>query len=113
MHELSIAQSILEIIKENVNSEDTGKVRKILLEIGDMSGIVSDSLNFCFDAVKLESPFENSTLEIINIPFVLFCRNCNQNTTNNYGLRLCEKCGGFDTEIISGTEMKIKEIELI
>lgn len=112
MHELSVAENIIDIVKENVPVRDYGNVKKIILEIGDYSGIVSDSLLFCFDAVKLETPFVNAGMEIKNIPFKLFCNTCKTETTNSFGIRMCDKCKGFDTNIISGTDMKIIEVEL-
>lgn len=112
MHELSIAQNIIEIVKENVPEKDFSDVKNILLEIGEMSGIETDSLKFCFDAIKNETPFGNAEMKIKKIPFVLFCNNCKSETTNIYGIKLCEKCGSSDTIIVSGKEMKIIEVEL-
>jgi len=112
MHELSIAQNIIEIVKENVNEEDYGNVKSIILEIGELSGIVADSLQFCFDAIKSETPFQNAEMKINNIPFKLFCNICKSVTTNTIGTCLCTKCGGTDTNIVSGTEMRITEVEI-
>ena len=112
MHELSVAQNIIEIVKDNVPECDYGKVKSVYLEIGEISGIVVDSLQFCFDAIKLDTPFQNTAMLIKNIPFVLYCNFCKTETTNTLGTRSCAKCGGFDTSIISGTEMKITEVEI-
>ena len=112
MHELSVAQNIIDIVKENVPEKDYVNVKSVLLEVGEYSGIISDSLQFCFDAIKLETPFQNAKMEIKNIPFILFCNKCKTKTTNTLGIRLCEKCGGFDTKIISGTDLRIIEVEL-
>jgi hydrogenase nickel incorporation protein HypA/HybF len=112
MHELSVAQSIIDIIKENVPEKDYGKVNAVLLEVGEFSGIIADSLQFCYDAVKLETPFHNSRMEIKKVPFVLYCNLCKVETTNSNGIRMCEKCGGFDNSIVSGTEMRVTEVEL-
>jgi hydrogenase nickel incorporation protein HypA/HybF len=112
MHELSISQNIIEIIKENVTENELSKVNKVIIEIGEVSGILPDSLIFCFDIMKLDTPFSSAKMEIKNIPFVVLCNKCKTETKNTTGIRICEKCGNTDTEIISGTEMKITEIEL-
>jgi hydrogenase nickel incorporation protein HypA/HybF len=112
MHELSVAQNIIDIVKDNVPVNNYTNVKKVLLEVGEFSGIVADSLLFCFDAIKLETPFKNAEMEIRNIPFKLFCNSCKSETTNTFGIRLCDKCKGYDTNIISGTDMKIIEVEL-
>jgi hydrogenase nickel incorporation protein HypA/HybF len=112
MHELSISQNIIEILKENVPEEDYGNVKMVILEIGELSGIVADSLQFCFDVIKIETPFQNAEMKITNISFKLYCNTCKSETTNAMGIRLCGKCGGSDTNIVSGTEMRIAEVEL-
>jgi len=112
MHELSIAGNILEIIRDNVPKDKLCEVKTVRVELGEVSGVVSDSLQFCFDVIKLESPFPNANIEIKKIPFILFCNNCKLETTNTLGIRMCDGCKGFDTEIISGTEMRVTEVDL-
>jgi hydrogenase nickel incorporation protein HypA/HybF len=112
MHELSVAQNIIEIVKENIPENELGNVKTIFLEVGEFSGIVSDSLQYCFDVIKSDTPLGNSKMEIKKIPFVLYCNKCKSETTNNMGIRLCEKCGGYDTKIISGTDMQITNVEI-
>jgi hydrogenase nickel incorporation protein HypA/HybF len=112
MHELSIAQNIVEIVKENIPEKEQENVKTIFLEVGEFSGIVSDSLQFCFDIVKSETPFGKSVMKIKKIPFVIYCNDCNSETTNNMGIRFCEKCNSNNTGIISGTDMHITGIEL-
>jgi len=112
MHELSVAQNIIGIVKENVPEKDYDKVKTILLEVGEFSGIIADSLLFCFDVIKPDTPFCNVEMKIKNIQFVLYCNLCKEETSNTMGIRLCGKCSGFDTTIMSGTDMKITEIEL-
>jgi hydrogenase nickel incorporation protein HypA/HybF len=112
MHELSIAENILEIIHDNVPAGNLSKVRKVKLEVGDMSGVVADSLDFCYMSISLETPLADSALEIERIPFRLKCNDCSMVTGNTSGIRECDSCGSFNTEVISGTELRVKEIEL-
>ncbi|MBI5404106.1 MAG: hydrogenase maturation nickel metallochaperone HypA [Ignavibacteriae bacterium] len=112
MHELSVAQNIIDIVKENVPDTDYKHVNKILLEVGEFSGIVADSLLYCFDVIKSDTDFLNTKMEIKKIPFILFCNSCKTETTNNAGIRMCNICGGYDTKIISGIDMKIIEVEV-
>jgi hydrogenase nickel incorporation protein HypA/HybF len=113
MHELSIAENIIEIIKENVPEKELCDIKNILLEVGDMSGIVSESLQFCFDVIKSETPFKNAEMKIKKIPFVLFCNDCKKESTNSIGIKLCQNCGSTNTKVISGDEMKVIEVELV
>ncbi|MCX6165012.1 MAG: hydrogenase maturation nickel metallochaperone HypA [Ignavibacteriae bacterium] len=112
MHELSVAQNIIEIVKENVPEKDLGDVKTIFLEVGEFSGIVSDSLQYCFDVIKTDTPLGNSKMEIKKIPFLLYCNKCKSKTTNNMGIRFCECCGSCNTKIMSGMDMQITKVEL-
>lgn len=112
MHELSIAQNIFEIIKQNVPHEELRNVRAITLKLGEFSGVVPDSLRFSFEAVTSSTQLQGSALEIEIIPFKLRCSDCHEESANEFGMRLCKSCGSLNTEILSGTEMQINEIKL-
>ena len=111
MHELSIANDILTIIKlaplvllifiENIN-----------VKIGDMSGVVAESLEFCFQTIIPETELSNAKLIIKKIPFAVKCNLCGSLTTNEFGIRVCSKCNSTDTTVISGLEMQVTEVEL-
>jgi hydrogenase nickel incorporation protein HypA/HybF len=58
MHELSIAQGILDIVREHVPEGQSAGVRTIEVRVGRMSGVVPESLEFCFEALVLDSPFQ-------------------------------------------------------
>ena len=112
MHELSLAQSIIDIVKGNIPPKQIPDVKTVLVKVGDMSGVVSDSLLFCYDAIKTSSGLGQSSMRIEKIPFLVHCNDCNENSTNDFGLRACSFCSSFNTEIISGTEMSVSEVEL-
>jgi hydrogenase nickel incorporation protein HypA/HybF len=112
MHELSLAQSILEIVSQYVPHEKSGTVKSVKLKIGELSGVVPDSLNFCFSAITADTPFQGAHLEIDKIPFTLECKDCSNSFPSEYGTVVCPQCGGSQTRILTGTEMQVVEIEL-
>ncbi len=112
MHELSVADSIVDIIKQNVGKEQLSRVRSVFLKVGTFSGIVPDSLEFAYQAITASTDLEHSALVIERIPFVVHCKTCNKESGGEEGISLCSLCGGIDTTIISGKELQIKEIEL-
>jgi hydrogenase nickel incorporation protein HypA/HybF len=112
MHELSLAQNILEIVEQHVPRDQSRSVKSIKLRLGEMSGIVSDSLEFCFSAIVAETPMSNAMLDIERIPFTLACRTCRNSFVSEVGVVLCPECGGCDTDVVSGTELQVVEIEL-
>ncbi len=113
MHELSLAQNIVDIVQEHVPPDRAHAVTSIKLRIGQMSGVVADSLEFCFTAITSATPLSSAKLQIEQIPFTLQCSMCSKKFVSQFGEALCPKCGAEKTEVIGGTEMQIVEIELL
>jgi hydrogenase nickel incorporation protein HypA/HybF len=112
MHELSLAQNILEIVEQHVPREQGQSIKSIKLKVGESSGVVPESLEFCFSAITAETDLNGALLIIERVPFMISCRKCRKTFNSELGLNMCPECGCFETEIISGTEMQIVEIEL-
>jgi len=112
MHELSIAQNIVEIVSQSVPANELENVTTIKLKIGEMAGVVSDSLEFGFMAITSETGLENAKLQIEKVPFVFKCNECGKKSGNEFGMTICPLCGGSDTTIISGMEIQVIEVEV-
>jgi hydrogenase nickel incorporation protein HypA/HybF len=113
MHELGIAQNILEIVLQSVPEEQAQFVRLIRMRIGPLSGIVADSLDFCFSAVIGETKMRQARLAIEQIPMIARCKNCRHEFQMEDLTFLCPACQSSNLELISGKELEIVEIELI
>lgn len=87
-------------------------MKSIKLKIGELVAIVPDSLEFCFSTIVADTPLRDSTLEIERVPFTLECKECNSSFVSELGVVLCPHCGGENTEVVAGTEMRVVEIEL-
>lgn len=112
MHELSIAQDILTIVRQNVPQEELSNIENINVKIGDMSGVVAESLEFCFQAITSETELAEAQMVIEKIPFALKCNSCGSESTNEFGIRVCPDCSTTDTTVVSGLEMQVTEVEL-
>lgn len=112
MHEMSIAQSIIEIVRQHVPDAETPRVKSVKVRVGEAAGVVPESLAFCFQAATAETAFENALLQIEHVPFVIECKSCATTSEESMGLPICPACGSSDTKVLSGTELNIVEIEL-
>jgi hydrogenase nickel incorporation protein HypA/HybF len=112
MHELGIAQNILEIVQQSVTKEQEPAVRGIRVRIGALSGIVPDSLEFCFQAIISETPLHRASLAIEQMPIIFQCKKCAYRFKVNDLEYLCQACKSPDLEVLSGKELDIVEIEL-
>jgi hydrogenase nickel incorporation protein HypA/HybF len=112
MHEMSVAQSLVEIIHQNVPNGDLPNVRAVKLKVGALSGVVPDSLEFSFSVITAETPLREARLDIEHIPFTIHCTGCGKDSSPTLGIVLCPACGSGATQVLSGTELQVSEIEL-
>ena len=112
MHELSIAHNVVEIVSKAVKTDDLSRVLKIQMKIGAMAGVVPESLEFSFRAITAGTSLANTQLSIEYIPFCIRCENCGVITEMESGIIECPQCGSISTQIISGQELLVTEIEI-
>jgi hydrogenase nickel incorporation protein HypA/HybF len=112
MHELSIAQGIVDIIRQYVPEHQTTEIRKVKLRLGPLAGIVADSLDFCFGAIIAGTELSQASLQIEATAIRSECGGCGVVFDVEGAVFSCPGCGGADIKIISGTELQVVEIEL-
>ena len=112
MHELSIAEGIVSIVHQHVAENQIPLVRSVVVKVGCYSGVVADSLTFSYEAITADTPLSGSFLTVEHIPFVISCGECGKEVINENGFTQCPACLSFDTKIVSGRELQVKEIEL-
>ncbi|GAB1539155.1 hydrogenase maturation nickel metallochaperone HypA [Scytonema sp. NUACC21] len=108
MHELGITQNIVTIVSEHAKGT---KVRRVLLEIGKLSAIMPEAVKFCFDVCTQGTILEGAKLEILEIPGLAHCCQCGAEIPLEKPYGHCQ-CGSIHFNLIAGTELKIKEIEI-
>jgi hydrogenase nickel incorporation protein HypA/HybF len=113
MHELSLLENVREILEEHSVSQNFSKVSKVTLEIGKLSCVEPEALRFGFDVVMKGSLAENAELIIAELDGLGFCQKCQQEVAIETLFDPCVYCGNPITNIIQGTEMKIKDLVVI
>ena len=112
MHELSVAQEILRIVHQYVPDPKPDTVKSVKVSVGRLSNILADSLTFCFEAITSDTPLKGTRLEIIELPVKIQCSSCNEVSEIDEPVFACPNCGDNQIKVISGTELKVDEIEL-
>lgn len=112
MHELSLAQDIVEIIRQYVPEDRAGYVRTVKIKVGPLAGVVADSLDFCFGAIVGDTPLRHARLDIEATRLQSVCSACDTTFTVEGSSFLCPQCGSIDNSLVSGTELQVVEIEL-
>ena len=112
MHELSIAQNIIEIVEENIKTIENPKVNSVFLKVGKLSNVLIDSLIFGFDTLIQGTNLEGAKLLVEEIPVKLNCKSCNKEfETNKFAFR-CVYCNNTNLEMLTGNELTVSEIDL-
>lgn len=106
MHELSITESVVAAVSDRLSGE---RVEVVTLEVGRLSGVVADSVRFCFDLCTEGTPLAGASLDIIDIPGRAHCRSCDATFEMTDLIPLCA-CGSTDLQILSGEELRIKNV---
>jgi hydrogenase nickel incorporation protein HypA/HybF len=112
MHELSVTESVLEIACKHAEKARATKVTDIFLEIGQLSSIVDESVQFYWDLISKDTLCEEATLHFKRVPAKLVCLECSQEYHLNKELRPCPNCGSARVKVLSGDEFNLDSIEI-
>jgi hydrogenase nickel incorporation protein HypA/HybF len=112
MHELSLAEAMLDIIKEQAKQEGFSRVTKVVLEIGALSHVEADAMTFCFDAVVEDSVAKHAILEIQRTPAKAQCPECQHIDTIQNLYDACHQCGSFGLKVLEGDQLRILKLEV-
>jgi hydrogenase nickel incorporation protein HypA/HybF len=112
MHELAIAQSIVEAVEAKASECNAAQVKAVRLKIGEASGVVTDSLTFCFEMLAtLDPTLAGAQLLIDTMPHRAHCQYCACEFSVINFVAQCPTCKEWSNEIVSGTELQIVEME--
>jgi hydrogenase nickel incorporation protein HypA/HybF len=114
MHESSIAHSILEIVDEQCREQGCTTVESIIVRLGKATGVMPESLQFAFDALKEPTVAKDATMTIEIVQVGGRCSSCKQefDVPDAQYIFACPLCGSKEFEISRGREMEISEMEM-
>jgi hydrogenase nickel incorporation protein HypA/HybF len=112
MHELSIARSIVETVLDEAGKAHAAKVVKVTLKIGELAGVMPDSLLFSFELLTRGTIAAEAELSIITLAITAQCSRCNSIFTITQNRYRCSECGNPDIELRSGRELQIAGMEI-
>lgn len=113
MHELSLAQGIIDIAVSEARKHDAAGVKTIKLRLGEFTGVAREALEFSFEVAKRGTAAESAALEIETVELKTLCRRCGivGRPTEDFCLT-CSRCGD-PVEILAGREMQVEYVELV
>ena len=109
MHELAIADSVVQIASRHAGER---RVTKVYLKVGHLRQVVPSALAFSFELVAQGTPVEGAELALEEIPVRGRCRECGTESQLTEFPLQCAKCEGYDLEILEGEELYVESLEL-
>ena len=112
MHEMALAEGMLEIVEDAARRNAAERVRTVWLELGALSHVEPQALRFCFDAVTRGGVADGATLEIVTLPGRAWCMPCAVQVPLARLGEPCPRCGSHQLEVVAGEDMRVKEIAI-
>jgi len=112
MHEFSIAVSMVDIALEYAEKSNATKVNEVELEIGELSGVVYDAMDFAMQAAVIGTLLEGAKIKIVAPPGIAKCNSCNHEFKVENIFDACPNCGAYNPKVIGGKELRVKSLNI-
>jgi hydrogenase nickel incorporation protein HypA/HybF len=110
MHEFSIAVDIVDIATSSARKEAATEVKEIEVEIGQLSGVIMEALEFSLEAAVKGTILEKARRNLIIVPGKARCTQCMTEYDTDSLFKPCPKCGTCAPEVIQGRELRVKSL---
>jgi hydrogenase nickel incorporation protein HypA/HybF len=112
MHELSIAQSIVDSAREHAAAHGGRRVLTIGVRVGELSGVSIDALRFCFAMTVKDTDLDGAALEPEEVPVLYRCAACAHEFKPVEFLAECPACGSYGAAMVAGDELGLSFLEV-
>ena len=112
MHEMSIAQSLMEILREEMEKHGAKSLRSAHLHIGQLSAIVPEALSFCFQVISEGTEMAGAKLIMDIVPLRGHCPGCQKEFEIEDYHFACPFCESTKIETIAGQDLAVVEMEV-
>lgn len=111
MHELSLAQDILQTAIQIAQQSACSHVSKLTIKVGTFSGVLSDSLLFGIEALAKDTICQSAVVEIIVVPLMIVCLDCKKESEIAPQVFLCPHCHSGNVQVLRGEELELVSME--
>lgn len=110
MHELSLAINIVDIAGSEMKKAGATRIKTIHIEVGTLSGVIMDALDFAMKSAVRGTVLENATVNLEEIPAIARCRQCGHRFGISHLFENCPECDSVVLETEQGKELRIKSL---
>lgn len=112
MHELALCSSVVDVVRRQSEMHAFERVTAVRLEVGALSCVAPEALQFCFPAVARGTIAEGAALEVVRVPARAWCLDCAASVEIVERSAPCPSCGGHGLRIVQGEEMRVLDLEV-
>lgn len=112
MHELAVAQALVEQVEGVIRQHRAQRARLVRVRIGPLSGVVAELLASAFPLAAAGSRMEHAVLDLVAVPIEVRCEACGARSEAAMNRLVCGACGDWRTRIVSGDELLLESVEL-
>src|SRR5262245_25137630 len=112
MHELSIMENALALVRRQAEAAHAARVHVICLRVGAVSGVAPEALELAFGALAPGTIAEGARLVIESVPATFYCVECQREFVSKSMLAECEDCHTFSRDMRSGRELEVASLEI-
>lgn len=112
MHEMSLAESVREIVEETARANGARRVAAVRLEIGKLAQVEIEAMRFAFEVVRRGSLAEDARLDIVETDGTAWCLRCSEAVVITQRGDPCPQCQSFQLQVTGGDRMRVMDIEI-
>ena len=112
MHELSIALKIVDIASEEAKHADAHEITEMDLDVGSLSGVVVEALDFALKEAVKNTALENALIHIHEIQAEGLCNQCGHEYQVSDLYEPCPRCKSMDRKLLKGKELQVRSIKV-
>jgi hydrogenase nickel incorporation protein HypA/HybF len=111
VHELGVANEILDVALSEAGRHAAKKVTSIRLRVGVLRGIEPENLSFLFGHLAHGTPAEGARLEIEEEPIRVLCEACGALESRVFVCE-CPHCKGANVSVSGGESISIVSLDI-
>ncbi len=112
MHELSIAEELVRVIREELRAHPNARLKGVLVRVGALRLIEPMTLECCFEAAAWDAPLTGARLSVEQVLASARCRKCNLEFPVEHNWFECPQCGETGSELLQGNELELVSLEI-
>ena len=112
MHEMALAEGVLQVIEEAAAVQGFTRVSAVWLEIGQLAGAEVEALRFCFEVVTRDSVADRARLEIVACAGQGWCLPCAATVPLARLYDACPQCGSHQIQVTGGQQLRVAELQV-